>query len=90
VRTPAADEKARDAPPIAQTAADGMIDHVGPPPPRSRRRSASRRTEVVIAPSAKIHAFGLIHWNAAAWSRPSGRATSGRSSACAPATCQAR
>jgi hypothetical protein len=31
---------------------------------------------VVIAPSAKIQALGLIHWNAAAWTRLSGRLTS--------------
>ena len=45
---------------------------------------------VVTAPSAKIHDFGLMTWNAAAWPTPSGFAIDPSLSAPAPATRHAR
>src|SRR5215207_1312717 len=45
---------------------------------------------VVTAPSAKIHDFGLMTWNTAACCTPSGLAIDRSCSAPAPATCHAR
>ena len=56
--------------------------------PTSGDSSAGRN--VVTAPSAKIQAFGLTTWNAAAEARLIGRARTPASMAPAWATCHAR
>ena len=56
--------------------------------PATGDSSAGRN--VVTAPSAKIHAFGLTTWNAAADPTPIGRARTAASIAPAWAICHAR
>src|SRR5919198_2587016 len=77
----------RRSPPATQIAADGTMTTIivtaTRSPPARVANSAGRN--VVMAPSAKIQAFGLISWNAAAWSRPRGRPTTPRWRALAPA-----
>src|SRR6185503_10451953 len=91
VRSPETN-RLRALPEMAHSPADGRMTTIiviaTRAPPTSAGLSGDRK--VVMAPSAKIQAFGLMAWNAAAWRTDIGRATAPRWSARAPAICQAR